>query len=92
MPGYALVEPVEMEKKTAGGIVLPDTHDEKSQKGKVIAVGGPLEVSSGKKIIPEFKVGDVVIYKKWGGDEVKFDYTGKEYVFVRFDDVLAVVK
>jgi len=92
MPGYALVEPVELEKKTAAGIVLPDTHDEKSQKGKVIALGSPLVTSSGKKITPEFKVGDIVIYKKWGGDEVKFDYTGKEYVFVKFDDVLAVVK
>jgi len=92
MPGYALVEPVEMEKKTAAGIVLPDSHDEKSQKGKVIAIGGSLVTSSGKKITPEFKVGDMVIYKKWGGDEVKFDYTGKEYVFVKFDDVLAVIK
>jgi chaperonin GroES len=92
MPGYALVEPVELEKKTAAGIVLPDTHDEKSQKGKVIALGGPLVTSSGKKINPEFKVGDMVIYKKWGGDEVKLDYTGKEYVFVKFDDVLAVIK
>jgi len=92
MPGYALVEPVELEKKTAAGIVLPDTHDEKSQKGKIIAIGGPLIADSGKKIVPEFKVGDMVIYKKWGGDEVKLDYTGKEYVFVKFDDVLAVIK
>jgi len=92
MPGYALVEPIELEKKTAGGIVLPDTHDEKSQKGKVIALGKPQITDSGKKVVPEFKVGDVVIYKKWGGDEVKFDYTGKEYVFVKFDDVLAVIK
>ena len=92
MPGYALVEPVELEKKTAAGIVLPDTHDEKSQKGKVIAIGSPLTTDSGKKITPEFKVGDTVIYKKWGGDEVKLDYTGKEYVFVKFDDVLAVIK
>ncbi|MGB9707051.1 MAG: co-chaperone GroES [Microgenomates group bacterium] len=91
MPGYALVEPIELEKKTAAGIVLPDTHDEKSQKGKVIALGGPQITDSGKKIVPEFKVGDTVIYKKWGGDEVKFDYTGKEYVFVKFEDVLAIV-
>jgi len=91
MPGYALVEPVALEKKTAGGIVLPDTHDEKSQKGKVIALGKPQITDSGKKIVPEFKVGDVIIYKKWGGDEVKFDYTGKEYIFVKFEDVLAVI-
>lgn len=92
MPGYALIEPVELEKKTATGIVLPDTHEEKSQKGKVIALGKPQITDSGKKITPEFKVGDMVIYKKWGGDEVKFDYTGKEYVFVKFDDVLAIVE
>lgn len=92
MPGYALIEPIEMEKKTAAGIVLPDTHDEKSQKGKVVALGKPLITGKGEKISPEFKVGDMVIYKKWGGDEVKFDYTGKEYVFVKFDDVLAVIE
>lgn len=92
MPGYALIEPVELEKKTAAGIVLPDSHDEKSQKGKVIALGGPQTTDSGRKITPEFKVGDTVIYKKWGGDEVKFGVSGKEYIFVKFEDVLAVVK
>ena len=92
MAGYALIEPVELEKKTAAGIVLPDTHDEKSQKGKVIAIGGPQVTDSGRKIVPEFKVGDIVIYKKWGGDEVKFGVSGKELIFVKFEDVLAVVK
>jgi chaperonin GroES len=90
--GYALVEPVALEKKTAAGIVLPDTHDEKSQKGKVIALGGPQTTDSGRKVMPEFKVGDLVIFKKWGGDEVKFDVSGKELVFVKFEDVLAVLK
>jgi chaperonin GroES len=92
MPGYALIEPVELEKKTAAGIVLPDTHDEKSQKGKVIAIGGPQITDSGRKITPEFKIGETVIYKKWGGDEVKFGVSGKELIFVKFEDVLAVVK
>jgi chaperonin GroES len=92
MSGYALIEPVELEKKTAAGIVLPDTHDEKSQKGKVIALGGPQITDSGRKITPEFKVGDMVIYKKWGGDEVKFGISGKELIFVKFEDILAVVK
>ena len=92
MPGYALIEPAELEKKTAGGIVLPDTHDEKSQKGKVIALGGAQLTDSGRKITPEFKVGDTVVYKKWGGDEVKFDIAGQELIFVKFEDVLAVVK
>jgi len=91
LSGYALVEPVAMEKKTAAGIVLPDTHDEKSQKGKVIAIGSN-KIESGKEIKPEFKVGDVVIYKKWGGDEVKFGTSGKEFIFVKFEDILAIIK
>lgn len=88
--GHVLIEPVELEKKTAAGIVLPDSHDEKSQKGKVIAIGGPI-YDDGKEIKPEFKVGQLVIYKKWGGDEVKLDITGKEYTFIKFEDVLAVL-
>jgi chaperonin GroES len=92
MPGYALIEPVELEKTTAAGIVLPDTHDEKSQKGKVIALGGPQTTDSGRKITPEFKIGDTIIYKKWGGDEVKFGVSGQEYIFVKFEDILAIVK
>jgi len=92
MPGYALIEPVELEKKTAAGIVLPDIHDEKSQKGKVIALGGPQTTDSGRKITPEFKIGETVIYKKWGGDEVKFGVSGKEFIFVKFEDILAIVK
>ena len=90
--GYALIEPVELEKRTAAGIVLPDTHDEKSQKGKVIGMGGAPIDEKGKKHDSEFEVGDTVIYKKWGGDEVKLDMTGKEYTFVKFEDVLAVLK
>ncbi len=90
--GYVLIEPVEAQKQTAGGIVLPDTHDEKSQKGKVIALGGPQITDSGKKITPEFKVGETVVYKKWGGDEVKMGVGEKEYLFVKFEDVLAVIK
>lgn len=92
MAGYALIEPVELEKKTAAGIVLPDTHDEKSQRGKVIAIGAPQMTDSGKLIKPEFKVGQTVIYKKWGGDEVKLGISGRELIFVKFEDVLAVVQ
>lgn len=92
MPGYVLIEPVEMEKKTAAGIVLPDTHDEKSQKGKVIALGGAHITDSGKKVEPEFKIGEIVIYKKWGGDEIKFGIFGKEYIFIKFEDILAILR
>ena len=90
LSGYALIEPLEMEKKTAAGIVLPESHDEKSQKGKVIAVGKSI-YNEGQEIIPEFKVNDTVVYKKWGGDEVKFGTSGKEYIFVKFEDILAII-
>ena len=85
--GYVLVEPVQMQKKTKSGIYLPDSHDEKPQQAKVLAVG-PDEA---KRKAP-CKVKDLVIYKKWGGDEVKLDLSGKEYLFIKFADVLAIVK
>ena len=90
--GYALIEPLALEKKTAGGIVLPDSHDEKSQKGKVVKMGKTPLGKKNQKFTPEFKVGDTVIYKKWGGDEFKLGVSGKEYLFVKFEDVLAVQK
>ena len=90
--GYVLIEPIELETKTSAGIILPETHAEKSQRGKVIAVGKTQVGDSSKIIVPEFKTGDVVIYKKWGGEEVKLTMTGKEYVFVPFQEVLAIVK
>ena len=85
--GYILLEPVEVTKKTKSGIYLPDSHDEKPQQAKVLAVGPDLP----KRKAPA-KKGDTVIYKKWGGDEVKFDISGKEYLFVKFEDILAIVK
>jgi chaperonin GroES len=85
--GYLLLEPVEATKKTSSGIYLPDTHDEKPQQAKVLAVGPDTT-----KFKAPAKVGDIVIYKKWGGDEVKLSVTDKEYIFVKFEDVLAIVK
>lgn len=85
--GYLLIEPLEAEAKTASGIYLPDTVSEKPQKGKVIAIG-PAGIQDGQKIASPAKVGDVVFYKKWGGNEVKIET--KEYLFVKFEDVLAV--
>ncbi|MDP2631825.1 MAG: co-chaperone GroES [Candidatus Uhrbacteria bacterium] len=90
--GYLLIEPLEKEVKTASGIYLPDNAGEKPLKGKVLAVG-PSECidckgcSSCKKVSP-CKTGDTVIYKKWGGNEVKIET--KEYLFVKFEDILAV--
>jgi chaperonin GroES len=89
-PGYILLEPEEKEVKTASGIVLPDTASEKPQAGYVLAVGDPEITDSGAKRESPAKVGDRVIYKKWGGNEIKID--SKEYLFVKFEDILAVYK
>lgn len=88
MPGYILIEPAEAENKTASGIYLPDTTTEKPLEGKVIAVGEAETTGCGTKKTSPVKVGDLVIYKKWGGSEVKLG--GKEYLFAKFEDVLAV--
>lgn len=81
--GYVLIDPQEKEVKTAGGIYLPDNAGEKPQKGTVLAVGADL-----KDFKKPCKARDVVYYKKWGGNEIKID--GHEYLFVKFEDVLAV--
>jgi chaperonin GroES len=85
--GYLLIEPLEKEVKTASGIYLPDNAGEKPQKGKILATGTTL-MQDGQKIESPAKVNDVVLYKKWGGNEVKIE--GKEYLFVKFEDVLAI--
>lgn len=85
--GYLLIEPLEKEVKTASGIYLPDNAGEKPQKGKILASGGTL-LQDGQKVESPAKVGDTVLYKKWGGNEVKIE--GKEYLFVKFEDVLAI--
>ncbi|KKU15993.1 MAG: 10 kDa chaperonin [Candidatus Woesebacteria bacterium GW2011_GWC2_45_9] len=86
--GYLLIEPVEKETKTASGIYLPDSAEEKPQKGKVLAVGADEITDSGAKKTSPAKVGDIVIYKKWGGNEVKVG--GREYLFAKFEDILAI--
>lgn len=89
-PGYVFVEPVKAQTKTDSGIYLPDSHDEKPQQGTVLAVGDAWITDQGAKIIPPCKKGDSVIYKKWGGNEVKIGQT--EYQFLKFEDILAIVK
>ncbi|MCL5985633.1 MAG: co-chaperone GroES [Actinobacteria bacterium] len=83
-----LVKPGESEEMTKSGIVLPDTAKEKPQEGEVIAVGSG-RFEEGKKIPIEVKVGDKIIYSKYGGTEVKID--GVEHLILRESDVLAVV-
>ena len=88
--GYIIIEPLDKEEKTASGIYLPDSASEKPQKGKVLAIGDDEITDSGIKRKAQVKVGDVIIYKKWGGSEVKID--GVEYLFAKFDDILAIVE
>ncbi len=91
--GNILVKPVDVEKKTASGIYLPDSHDEKPQQAKVIAVGSDEITDSGATRPSPCKSGDTIIYKKWGGNEVKRNLSDKdELLFIEFKDVLAVVK
>ncbi len=89
-PGYVLVEPDKQETKTAGGIYLPDSHDEKPQAGTVLSVGGDWVTEQGATLKSPVKPGDKVVYKKWGGNEVKIGET--EYQFLKFEDILAIIK
>ncbi len=84
-----LVKPNPSEEKTKSGIVLPDSAKEKPQEGKVIAVGEGAKDDSGKKIPMEVKVGDVVLYSKYSGTEVKIN--GEEHLIIKESDVLAIV-
>jgi chaperonin GroES len=90
MPGYVLVEPSEKQTQTAGGIYLPDSAGDKPQAGTVIAIGDSIWESGVKELKSPVKIGDQVVYKKWGGNDVKMN--GVEYQFLKFEDILAVIK
>jgi chaperonin GroES len=83
-----VVKPLEAETTTASGLVIPDTAKEKPQEGKVLAVG-PGRFEDGKRLPLDINVGDVVLYSKYGGTEIK--YGGEEYLILSARDLLAVV-
>src|ERR1700748_2073212 len=86
-----VVRPLEAEQTTASGLVIPDTAKEKPQEGEVLAVGpGRFDDAGAKRVPVDVKVGDVVLYSKYGGTEVK--YSGEEYLVLSARDVLAVVE
>lgn len=87
---YLLVEPMQKDTTLPSGIVIPDTAKEKPLEGKVIAVGSGKRDDSGNKIPMEIKVGDIVMYKKWGGTDIKLD--GKDMLLVKEEDILAIVE
>ncbi|MDD5590306.1 MAG: co-chaperone GroES [Dehalococcoidales bacterium] len=82
-----VVKPIERERVSKGGIVLPDTAKEKPQEGEVIAVGEGRLSEDGKRIPMDVKVGDIVIYAKYGGTEIKIE--DEEFMILRESDILA---
>ncbi len=88
--GYVLIEPSEAETKTASGIILPESAQEKPAQGKVVSVGEDIYLPNGQVIRVPVKVGDKVVYKKWGGDEIKV--LGVEYKLVKFEDLMAILE
>jgi chaperonin GroES len=85
-----LVVRVEEEKKTAGGIIIPDTAKEKPQEGKVVAAGPGKMGDDGKRIPMELKKGDRVLFSKYAGSEIKVD--GVEQIFMREEDILGILE
>lgn len=85
-----VVEPLAAEQTTASGLVIPDTAQEKPQEGKVVAVGPGRVADNGERITVDVSEGDVVLFSKYGGTEVK--YSGQDYLVLSARDVLAVIE
>jgi chaperonin GroES len=84
-----IIQALEAEQKTTGGIIIPDNAKEKPQKGEIVAVGPGKTSDQGVRIAMTLKKGDTVLYGKYAGTEVKVD--GKEYLILRESDVLAIL-
>lgn len=84
-----IVVRMEEERKTAGGIIIPDTAKEKPQEGRIVAVGPGKRDDDGKRIPLEVKEGDRILFSKYAGTEIKID--GEEHVVMREDDILGVL-
>lgn len=87
--GFLLVEPQKQERTTTSGIVLPESHQDKPQQGKVLAIGDAV-YNDGREVKSPCQVGDIVVYKEWGGKEYKED--GVDLLLLRFDDIMAIIK
>lgn len=85
-----VVERIEQENKTAGGIIIPDTAKEKPKQGKVLAVGPGAKDENGKRVPVDVSVGDIVLFTQWAGNELKID--GKEYLVMKESDVIGVLE
>src|SRR5579871_1203011 len=85
-----VVRRIESEAKTAGGIIIPDTAKEKPQEGEIIAVGPGARDEAGKLIPLDVKAGDLILFGKWSGTEVKID--GQEYLIMKESDVMGIIE
>src|SRR3989338_1568937 len=90
LSNHVFIEPLEEEKTTKSGIVIPDTVKEKPMKGKVMAVGPGKYNEDGELIPMSVKVGDIVLFKKYGPDEIEID--GKKYLVGDEEDILAIIE
>ncbi len=87
---HVIIEPISEDTVTKSGIVLPDTAEkEKPQKGKIIAVGPGKINEKGERVVPEVKVGDIVLFQKYSPSEIKID--NKDYLVAREDDIMAII-
>ena len=85
-----LIKVLDSEEKTSGGIIIPDTAKEKPQEGEVVAVGRGTKSEDGKIVSMDVKVGDIVLFGKWSGTEVKID--GTEYSIMKESDIMGIAK
>jgi chaperonin GroES len=85
-----VVKRVQEDVKTAGGIIIPDTAQEKPQEGEVVAVGPGARDEKGERITPEVKVGDRILFGKWSGTEVKVD--GQDLLIMKESDIMGVLE
>ncbi|RMG65744.1 MAG: co-chaperone GroES [Calditrichaeota bacterium] len=86
---HIIVRRLENEEKTPGGIIIPDTAKEKSQRGEVIAVGNGRVLKNGRRVPLDVREGDRILFSKYAGEEFKIN--GNEYVILEEDDVLAII-
>jgi chaperonin GroES len=85
-----VVRRVQEEQKTSGGIIIPDTAQEKPQEGEIVSVGPGALDENGKRVAPEVKAGDFVLFGKWSGTEVKID--GEELLIMKESDIMGVIE
>lgn len=85
-----VVERIEEEQKTAGGIIIPDNAKEKPKQAKVLAVGAGAKDENGKRIAVDVSVGDIVLFTQWAGNEIKLD--GKDLLVLKESDVIGIIE